>query len=542
MAEEKKYPVSLIVRAVDKITGPLAKITAKLNGITAPMREGGKRLRAAFGQFSEAAGLKTLANGFTGFGGAMKNVASEAFSLGARLFALAGAAGFAMFSIVKGAVDAGDELATLSDRAKVGVDWFASMRHAAAQADVEQEQFNGAIDKFVKNLGDMKANGGQFLSFLNKVSPKLAQQVRGAKNTEEAFSMMTDAFKRIDDPAKLAALGAATFGKAAGPAMANFLHQGSAAIQSQQLEYLRLAGSQEEFARGASELDNAMRETETAFMGLRSAALAPLMPVFAKLAKAVTDFIVKNRDGIRQWAEGAAQAIAKWIDGGGIERLVAGVKDLAATISRFVDMVGGWKVALGGLALFMAGPLISALVSVVPAVYALGAALLTTPVGWFLVAIAAIAGAAYLIYENWAGIRDFFTLTWDAILNMTHGFQLLVAGLMTWDLGKIIQGWTQSVYGLRTALASILSMVSVLPGGAAAIGLLNAVTPGGLAGMLTPGGAEAARPAPPAAGLQSTEARVSVDFSNLPAGARVTQDKRSTQPVDVSAGYSMASY
>lgn len=45
-----------------------------------------------------------------------------------------------------------------------------------------------------------------------------------------------------------------------------------------------------------------------------------------------------------------------------------------------------------------------------------------------------------------------------------------------------------------------------------------------------------------AALLQSkSEARVSVDFSNLPAGARVSTDPTSSAPLDVNAGYSMVS-
>ena len=35
-----------------------------------------------------------------------------------------------------------------------------------------------------------------------------------------------------------------------------------------------------------------------------------------------------------------------------------------------------------------------------------------------------------------------------------------------------------------------------------------------------------------------TEARVSVDFSNLPRGARVTADPNSTAPVSLDVGYS----
>ena len=49
------------------------------------------------------------------------------------------------------------------------------------------------------------------------------------------------------------------------------------------------------------------------------------------------------------------------------------------------------------------------------AVLGLGTALLTTPVGWLIMAIAAIAGAAYLIYKNWEPIKAFFADIWSQV-------------------------------------------------------------------------------------------------------------------------------
>ncbi|WP_162995593.1 phage tail tape measure protein [Janthinobacterium agaricidamnosum] len=44
-----------------------------------------------------------------------------------------------------------------------------------------------------------------------------------------------------------------------------------------------------------------------------------------------------------------------------------------------------------------------------------GTALLTTPVGWVILAIAAIAGAAYLIYKYWEPIKGFFRGLWSDV-------------------------------------------------------------------------------------------------------------------------------
>lgn len=539
MAGKTDYPVSLTIKAVDKATAPIRAISIRLHQLTAPIKAMSERfgkLGSALSGLSSVSGLTGVAKGFVGLGGAVKNVGSEAFALGARMFALTGVAGFALWSIVKGAVDAGDKLGEMADRVGLSVDAYASLQHAAAQADVEQEAFNSAMDKFNKNLGEMTVGkGGEFLAFLNKVSPTLAKQVKAAKGTEAALSLMTDAFARIDDPAKSAALASAAFGKS-GLQMGRFLHQGSAAIQEQQRRYMELSGSQEDVARGAGILDNQMRETELAFMGLRNAAAGALFPAFTQLGAALTAFAVKNRDGIRQWAERTGAAIQKWIDGGGLERLAASVTLFAERAAWLFDKIGGLTGAFVAIAAVMSGPLLAAIGSAIPAIYSLGVALLTTPVGWFVLAVAAIATSAFLIYAHWGEISAFFAQTLADFEALGNGFLEFQAGILSLDFDRAFAGWTTAVAGFKAALLDVIKISQYLPG----IGLLNVgLVQSGMADKLLGPSVGATAAAAPVSSVQQTEARVSVDFANLPRGARVTTEPNSTQSVDLTMGYSL---
>lgn len=538
-----KTELSLEIKAFDSITAPLRKITAKLKELTTPIQTLGKD----FGNFSKAAGFGKLAEGFGGVGGAVKNVAGEAFALGAKLLGLAAAAGYAFATMVRGAVDAGDKLAEMSDRVGVSADFYASLQYAAAQADVEQEAFNGAMDQFNKRLGEAKAGGGSLLTFLEKVSPRLAEQVKGAKNSEAALSLMTDAFTRINDPAKRAALSAEAFGKS-GLQFGNFLHQGSAAIQAQQVEYLRLAGSQEAFAKGSSDLDNVLRDTETAFAGLRAAAAVGLYPAITKIAKAVTDFAVKNRAGLAKWATDTGNAISKWIDGGGLTRLTEQLGETARALSKAVDTVGGLQNVFIAIGVVMAGPLLSSIAALVPAVYGLGVALLTTPVGWFLLAVGAIAGAAYLLYENWDSIGPLLGKTFAGLVKLFAGLSTVVAGLLTFDVATIVDGWTLAFDGLRESVSSLVALLDKSP---AFKQLLNGLTFNTFAAArgsflgeeLTSGtrnSLNVTRPGGPPGGASQSTAKVTVDFANAPRGTRVTADPSNTTPVTLNTGVSMA--
>ncbi len=103
--------------------------------------------------------------------------------------------------------------------------------------------------------------------------------------------------------------------------------------------------------------------------------------------------------------------------------LIAGkfmlMRFLFGMIGIKVPMLSAGIGALTGVVSKLTGALFSGLMVALRAtmgvIVKLGVALLTTPVGWFLLAIAAIAGAAYLIYKNWGAISGFFSGVWGSV-------------------------------------------------------------------------------------------------------------------------------
>jgi phage-related minor tail protein len=435
--------------------------------------------------------------GFGGVGSAIGNVAKEASSLGLKLAGMAAGAAFAFYSIVKGAVEAGDQLGAAAERVGLSVDAYAQLRYAAAQADVEQEAFTSSMDKLNKNLGAMKAGGGEFIAFLEKVNPAFAKQMRATKNTEEALALLTDGFERVTDPAKRAALETAAFGKA-GLGMGNWLGQGSEALRRQRADFLALSGSQEKFAKRSDELDMAMRRTDTAFKGIKVAALTGLFPALTKISNWLTEFMSKHRDGLAKWAEETGAKIMKWVEEGGLDRLKEQFMGLVGTIRSIVEGLGGLKGMAVIAGAVLGAPLIGSLATLTSAFITLGAAIGFTPLGWFLAACAGIAAAAYLIYDNWEPIKQFFADLWDTIKRVVGAIPR-----------AILTEQGQEAFGVAPAPVARGNL-----GADAALAATRRAARGG-------------------------DARVQVDFANLPKGVRVTADPKSTAPLDISLGYTM---
>ena len=101
--------------------------------------------------------------------------------------------------------------------------------------------------------------------------------------------------------------------------------------------------------------------------------------------------------------------------------LPAPIKSGIVYFGLFLALAGPLLVVIGQITIGIAGTMLifaklaPILVAATMAIKALGMALLTTPVGWFVLAVSAIAGAAFLIFKNWSKIKEFFSGIWTSI-------------------------------------------------------------------------------------------------------------------------------
>ncbi len=115
----------------------------------------------------------------------------------------------------------------------------------------------------------------------------------------------------------------------------------------------------------------------------------------------LADTVQKVTDAFMALSPGLRDAIVI----GGLFAMVLG--PIMMTIGQIVIGIGGLVWALSIL-----GP---AFMLVLGFIKAFSIGLLTTPVGWFMMGIAAIAGGVYLIYKNWGAISGWFSNLWTGI-------------------------------------------------------------------------------------------------------------------------------
>lgn len=600
---ETRYPLSLVIRAVDNVTKPLQAINSRLEKTGARLSAPFQKLGASLGALSSAAGIPKIAESFRGVGTAAGEVGSRAAQLGTLLAGIGAAGAVGLYSLVRSSEAAGSRLNDLSNLTGLSVNAFAQLEFAAKQAGVENDAFAGGMEKFNKALSEARRNTGPLAALLSKVGPEYLRQLKGVKSNEEGFNLLAKAMGKIQDPGKRAELAAAAFGKA-GLGMVNVLKDGPVGVDALRQTFARLAGDQSTFAKNFDALGDAFDNLELAGSSLRNVVGGALAPSLTNLAEVVTGFIVANRDGLQLWATKTGGAIQKWVDGGGVDRLVKGLGELKDTVSGAVDKVGGLGNALGlvavamagptlvstgklglslltlgkdvlllgfrlgtvlvgalgqaalGLLAFNFGPLIAGLSGAIASVWSFTAALLANPITWVVVAVAALAGAVYFIYKNWEPIKAFFSGVWDSLMSGVSTTLAWVGENLGWTpLGMLVNNWepvktffSDLWNSITEIFTSAWGTIKPIVDGMMAVAEFTPIGGLMLAGasaresLFGGGGAAsalgAARALPPAAGAGG-DARVQVDFVNLPRGVRVTPTRDNTAALDMNLGYSM---
>lgn len=79
----------------------------------------------------------------------------------------------------------------------------------------------------------------------------------------------------------------------------------------------------------------------------------------------------------------------------------------------------------------------------------MGIAFMSSPIGWVVAGIVAIAAGAYLIYQNWDKIGPFFKEVWEKTKQIFADFWNYVKSLFTWDNVFTVINWFSYLIPIR---------------------------------------------------------------------------------------------
>ena len=368
------------------------------------------------------------------------------------------AAAGAIFGIAASTASLGDDVAKTADRIGIGIGALQELRYATERTGVDIGTFDKALEGMQKRLGEAAGGTGTAVDALKALGLSASDLI--AMEPDAAFGAIADAMKGVESQAEKTTIANDLFGRS-GVALLNTLREGSDGLENLR-EQARRTGYvlSDQAARDAEVFQDRLLDVQLVMKGLKNTIGAELMPVVSQSMERFTDYVVENRDQVEVWASTFADRVGAALPvvmdlASGVGSVVSVTTSAAAAVA---DLVGGWDrfgmlvgaLALGrtivsvgkfagavgqlGWALIRvagAGPLVSG------AVRMIGAALVSNPIG---LAVAAIAGGAYLIYKKWDKVGPWFASLWDGVQQTFGGVADFVVGLFTGDMTRAADG------------------------------------------------------------------------------------------------------
>jgi len=421
--------LSILIEAIDRASRPMAALQARLGAVAGSIL----RVGAATQGLARASGITVLAGAFGNLAGRARDAAGAIGGAAGRLALLAGGAGFAFNRIfIRGAADFQDfgvALETVMGSAEAARQRLAELQQFASRTPFNVSEVVGAGVQ-LQVLGLRGAAADRAL----RAAGDAAAVFPGA-SLAETVGALGAAMRGELDPLERFGVQARTVGN---DIVLQWESNGRRIEESVNKNNRRAIAASIARAWGDVAPNGMARRAQT-WRGMLSnmedawsnftLAIAQSGP-FDWLQDQLRDLLAlikrMQEDGtLARWARDTGAAITRAFQSmrdfvigtadtpGVIVRLQAVFERLSAVIGPIVDRFGGLEVFLAAIGLLLAGPLLGALVSLTAAMTALGAALLLTPAGWFLLAAAGVAALGIAVARNWESIVGAFRAIGD---------------------------------------------------------------------------------------------------------------------------------
>lgn len=344
-------------------------------------------------------------------------------------------------TIVKTA-ELGDEAAKTGRRLGITAEALQELRFAADRQGVSTSIMDSSFTALQKRVGELKTGFGSLFTFLNKTGDRaLRDQLVGAKNTKEAFFVLTKAINKIDNPMDKAALASAAFSRA-GVDMLKFMEVGVDGIEDLMAASRKYGGIISNVsAAQAEKFIDAQTNMKMALEGVKFVFITQLFPAITKVMQRIADYIATNKDlikvKIKKFLTGVKEAydflepkiIAVW---DAMEALKKTIKDHSTSLKVLLGVLVFYKAALVGiriaqnlaniattaavgLSILKKGVLkaelfgiwlyLAGLKAVTVAQWLWNAAITANPIGLIIIAVVALIAVIVLLVQNWDTVK-----------------------------------------------------------------------------------------------------------------------------------------
>lgn len=399
---ESSAKFDLIIGAVDKFTGPFKAFGSAMDGGAGKLKKLGsefskfkKNIDKALGFSQAKAALNSLGQSFSRVGGEVRKLLGTFSRLGAIAGLTGGGLVGGLYKLSQSFADAGAQADEMAQKLGLSAQQWQSMAYAAKMNGVEASLLQGSYEKLNQNL-IAAAQGGKTQAAAFKalgVSLKSVNERGKLKATDQLMTDLAEAFAKLPNNARKAALATQVFGQA-GTKLLPLLNKGAAGLDElrQRAAEYGLVFDDEGVAAGAA-FNGSLDDTKLKVQGLGYSIGRSFLPAAQSLVNIFGELVDENRGLIRvktaEWAKKINNVLP--IIKEGFKDLISALPNIIKRVNAFAKALGGWRNIAKIAAAVLAGPLVRAIGGLILPIKALGKAIMTTPIGLLLGLAAAFA-------------------------------------------------------------------------------------------------------------------------------------------------------
>lgn len=374
--------------------------------------------------------LKAIRKNFKIFMKSQNELADKCKSFGALMAVPLGGAFATVAATVKSSISTFTDYASAAQDAATKVGGTARdiqrYGYAAKMSGSSQEELNACLGIFSKNLANaVQGKNKTLVNVFKQLGISMTDANGKMRTTTELLPDIANAMRSQATESQKAYIATQLFGRG-GQSLIQMLEGGAEGLNALTAEAERMGiVIDQDGVDSAKAFGDNLDRLKFSLLGVSLSIGQHIIPIIEPMINAFREWIITNREMIataivdycREFAE-----TLKQID----------FKELISSMIAFIKQCNSIFKALGGLktvaivvsAIFASKLLtsifgiVSAVGALTKAVWGLGVALLSTPVGWIIAAIAVIIGALVALWYYWDDVVAFFKAGWDLLIQV----------------------------------------------------------------------------------------------------------------------------
>lgn len=374
--------------------------------------------------------LKELRKNFKIFMKSQNELADKCKSFGSLMAVPLGGAFATVAATVKGSISTFTDYASAAQDAATKVGGTARdiqrYGYAAKMSGSSQEELNACLGIFSKNLANaVQGKNKTLVNVFKQLGISMTDANGKMRTTTELLPDIANAMRSQATESQKAYIATQLFGRG-GQSLIQMLEGGAEGLNALTAEAERMGiVVDQDGVDSAKAFGDNLDRLKFSLLGVSLSIGQHIIPIIEPMINAFREWIITNREMIATAIVDYCREFAETIKQIDFKALVTTMIDFVKQCNSIFKALGGLKTVAIAISAIFASKLLTSIFGIVSAVsmltkavWGLGMAILSTPVGWILAVIAAVIFAIYMIYNHWDELVAFFKASWEFIFSI----------------------------------------------------------------------------------------------------------------------------